>query len=436
METSAIDRRQEWRLPRPELEALQLEKLNHLLATATLSSDLYRGKIGGEPPVFGSLDEARSLPITSKEELQAAAEAGSWRTEPDLAYVRRHETSGTRGKPMEVLDTAADWQWWIDTWRHVLDAAAIGPGDRAMLAFSFGPFIGFWSAFDALIAHGVRVIPGGGMGSKPRGELIRRSGANVLLSTPTYALHLAEALGPAARASTVSKVLIAGEPGGSLPEIRARLEEAWDAVVVDHAGATEVGPWGFGDTLLPPLSGAAVGPGLRVIETEFWTEFISVETGEPALAGELSHLVLTPLGRLGSPVIRYRTGDLVRPEWPSGPVEAGGCGFVRLPGGVIGRADDMMIVRGVNLFPSSIDSVLHSFPEVTEHRVTVRKQGQMDEVVVEVEDRLQQPQRIAEELRTRLGLRVEVRLAPSMSLPRSEGKSRRFVDLRGEATKP
>ncbi|MEO1497548.1 MAG: phenylacetate--CoA ligase family protein [Planctomycetota bacterium] len=440
---SQNERRELWRMPRPELEALQLERLNHLLAIATLSSELYRQKLGPEPPRFDSLASAADLPLTSKEELQHAAERDAWRTEPDVNYVRRHETSGTRGKPMEVLDTADDWRWWIDTWRHVLDAAAVGPGDRAMLAFSFGPFIGFWSAFDACVAHGVRVIPGGGLSSKARGDLLVRGGATVLLATPTYALHLADEIGPAAAASPVKTVLLAGEPGGSLPETRARLEAAWDAEVVDHAGATEVGPWGFGDTRLSPMSGAAIGPGLRIIETEFWAEFLSVETGKPAGPGELSHLVLTPLGRHGSPVIRYRTGDLVRPEWltgptgstgPTGPIEPGGCGFVRLAGGVLGRADDMMVVRGVNLFPSSIERVLRSFPEVTEHRVTVTKRGQMDEVVVEVEDRLQQPARIADELRSRLGLRIDVRLAPLMSLPRSEGKSRRFVDRRNAVT--
>ncbi|TWT42454.1 phenylacetate--CoA ligase family protein [Botrimarina hoheduenensis] len=430
MNQPSPDRRRQWLLPRHEIEAEQLDRLNHLLTVAVVSSPLYRNKFGAEPPRFDSLEAFRALPTTSKEELLSAAEADQWRTEPDRAYVRRHETSGTRGKPLEVLDTAEDWQWWIDTWGHVLDAAGIGPGDRALLAFSFGPFIGFWSAFDALVAQGVRVIPGGGMGSRARGELIARSGATVLLATPTYALHLAEELGMKATRSSIKKVLLAGEPGGSIPETRQRIEQAWDAEVIDHAGATEVGPWGFGDERLAPISGAAVGPGLRVIETEFLAEFLSVETGKPAAAGELSHLLLTPLGRFGSPVIRYRTGDLVRPAWPVGPVVEGGCGFVRLEGGVLARADDMMIVRGVNVFPSSIERILHSFPEVTEHRVTVRKRGQMDEIVVEVEDRLGLPERIAQELRLRLGLRIEVQLVTPQSLPRSEGKSRRFRDLR------
>jgi phenylacetate-CoA ligase len=151
-----------------------------------------------------------------------------------------------------------------------------------------------------------------------------------------------------------------------------------------------------------------------------------VETGQPAEGGELAHLVLTTLGRYGAPVIRYRTGDLVRPVWSA----AGDCRFVLLDGGILGRADDMMIIRGMNVYPSAIEQILRSFPEVVEFRMTARKRGAMDELVVEVEDHLQQPDRIAEELRLRLGLKIDVRCAAAMSLPRFEGKGRRFVDLR------
>ena len=130
------------------------------------------------------------------------------------------------------------------------------------------------------------------------------------------------------------------------------------------------------------------------------------------------------------PIIRYRTGDLVRPTWPSTLPTVGPNRFVLLEGGVVGRADDMMVVRGVNIFPSSIEQIMHSFPEVVEYRLTARKRGELDELVVEVEDRLESPDRIAEELMLRLGLKVEVQLAPPLSLPRFEGKGQRFVDLR------
>jgi phenylacetate-CoA ligase len=241
-----------------------------------------------------------------------------------------------------------------------------------------------------------------------------------LFCTPTYALRLAEVAAEHTidlRLLSVERIVVAGEPGGSVPAIRARIEQAWDAGVVDHAGATEIGPWGFAD---------AAGRGLHVNESEFIAEFISVETGRRADAGELAYLILTSLGRVGAPVIRYRTNDLVRPTWPqSGPNR-----FVLLDGGVLGRADDMMIVRGVNIYPSAIEQILHGFPEVVEYRLTARKHGALDELVVEVEDRLEQPARIAEELRIRLGLNVEVQAVPATSLPRFEGKGRRFVDER------
>jgi phenylacetate-CoA ligase len=432
-------RRGEWRLERRALAALQLERLNSLLAEVVTASPFYRAKLGPAAPRLDSLDDLHQLPLTTKAELVEAAGGGEWRTQPDAAYVRYHQTSGTHGRPLPVLDTHRDWRWWCDTWQHVLDAARVEQGDGALLAFSFGPFVGFWSAFEALTKRGVLTLPGGGMNGAQRLDLIERMAPSLLFCTPTYALHLAEearAHGVDPANLSVRKVVVAGEPGGSVPATRARISRAWAAEVIDHAGATEVGPWGFGDSLLEGIAGeglprdgspsAPEPPGLRVIESEFIAEFLSVDSGRPADEGELAHLVLTPLGRHGSPVIRYRTGDLVRPRWTC----RGECNFVRLEGGVLGRADDMAVVRGVNVFPSAIDEVLHAFPEVVEHRSTVVRRGEMDELVVEVEDHLAEPGRIAEELRVRLGLRVEVRLAPAMSLPRSEGKSRRFFDTR------
>ncbi len=412
-------------MARGELAALQLDKLNALLAAVRGTNSFYSQKLGAMPERLESLEELVDFPLTTKDELLPVA-AGERlarnRTLPQEAYVRYHQTSGTRGRPMAVLDTAADWQWWVDCWQFVLDAAGVTADDRAMLAFSFGPFVGFWSAFDALTARGTLTIPGGGMSSHARIDLIEKCQATCLLCTPNYAMHLAEVAqqrGVRLAKLSVKKIIVAGEPGGSVPAIRRRMEETWNATVFDHAGATEVGAWGYGDNQ---------GKGLRIIESEFLAEFLSVKTGKPAGEGELSHLVLTTLGRHGSPVIRYRTGDLVRPRWGEG----GDDPFVFLDGGVLGRADDMMIIRGVNIFPSAVEQILRGFPEVVDYRMTARKRGEMDELVIEVEDHLGQPGRIAEELQLRLGLKIDVRLAPAMSLPRTEGKSQRFVDLRTE----
>jgi phenylacetate-CoA ligase len=288
------------------------------------------------------------------------------------------------------------------------------------MAFSFGPFIGFWSAYDAIARRGALLIPSGGTTSAARLQLARTARATVLCCTPSYALHLIE-VAEQHQIDTASlgvrAIIVAGEPGGSTPSIRTRIEAGWQASLVDHAGATEVGPWGYGD---------AAGLGLFVNEAQFVAEFFSHDTGQPSAEGELSELVITTLGRAGSPVIRYRTGDLVRPTWRS----EGRNRFVFLEGGVLGRTDDMLVIRGVNIFPSSIDQILRSFPEVVEYRVTIDRVAAMDQISVEIEDRLDRPERVADELQLRLGLKVNVATVPLGSLPRFEGKGKRFVDRR------
>ncbi|MCH5375283.1 MAG: phenylacetate--CoA ligase family protein, partial [Planctomycetes bacterium] len=291
---------------------------------------------------------------------------------------------------------------------------------------SFGPFIGFWSAFEAVAARGALVIPGGGLNTLARLELIESAGVTAIFCTPSYALHMLEVAQQNqldAASLDVSRLIVAGEPGGSVPGIRGRLEAGWNARVIDHAGATEIGPWGYADS---------AGRGLHVVESEFIAEFLAVETGEAAAEGELAELVLTALNRPGSPVIRYRTGDLVRPSWDT--VEDNR--FVFLEGGVLGRVDDMLVIRGVNIFPSSVERILRSFPEIVEYRMTARRVSEMDSLTVEIEDRLEQPDRVSKELRLRLGLRVDVQCAPLGSLPRFEGKGCRFVDERDTSVRP
>jgi phenylacetate-CoA ligase len=417
------ERRRLERLVPGELSAHQLARLNGLLTRILPHNRFYAKKLADVRVPLSSLDQLDQLPFTFKDELQETGSGSDYAanlTFPIDRYVRYHRTSGTRGRPLIVLDTLEDWNWWIGTWQFVLDAAEIGPHDRALMAFSFGPFIGFWSAYDAVAARGAMVIPTGAMSSLARLDMARAARATAMFCTPSYALHLAE-VGAQHQINVASLhircIVVAGEPGGSIPAVRQRIEEAWNARVIDHSGASEVGPWGYA---------APNGQGLYIVESEFLAEFLSVETGRPAADGELSELVLTTLGRLGSPVIRYRTGDLVRPTWNA----PGENRFVLLKGGVSGRADDMMIVRGVNIFPSSVEQIIHGFPEIVEYRMMAHKRGALDELTIEIEDRLESPQRVAEELHLRLGLRVAVKAVPLGSLPRYEGKGRRFVDQR------
>ena len=415
---------------RAELDALKLRRLRGLVREILPHNRFYAEKLAKVSHGIASFDEFATWPFTYKEELvEAAVMSGgpgnlTW---PADHYVRFHRTSGTHGRPLPVLDTASDWAWWMECWAAILDRGGVRPGDRVLVASSFGPYAGFWSGFDAVVSRQAMAIPTGGMSTLARLELAQSSGATVLFATPSYALHLAEVAAEHkidAAGLPIRLVIVAGEPGGSIPAVRQRIREAWAADVLDHAGATEVGPWGAGDL---------AGHGLDVLEPWFHAEFLSVETGRAAATGELAELVLTTLGRAGAPVIRYRTGDLVRPRWPgaAGTAAGGACPWVRLEGGILGRTDDMLVVRGVNIFPGAIDGIVRSFPEVVEYRLTVSRRESLDQARLEIEDRLDAPGRVAEELNLRLGLRVDVASVPIGSLPRFEGKGRRIIDRRG-----
>jgi len=427
--------------PRADLDARKLARLRRLLRTILPSNRFYAEKLGAASAAGpAALADIAAWPTTTKAELGAAAAACrpvnlTWT--PDR-YVRFHQTSGTQGRPLPAWDTAEDWEWWLRCWQVVLARGGVGRGDRVVVASSFGPYAGFWSGFDAVVAAGAQAIPAGGLSSLARLELLRRTGATVLLATPSYALHLAEVAEDAAvrlDALPIRLVIVAGEPGGSVPAIRSRLAAAFGAAVLDHAGATEVGPWGVGAVASGPCP--AGPPGLHVIEEWFHPEFLALATGGTARSGEEAELVLTTLGRAGAPVIRYRTGDVVRPVWPAAEeIAAGGCPWVRLEGGVLGRVDDMLVIRGVNVFPGAIDDIVRGFPEVVEYRTTVATRASLATMEVEIEDRLEDPDRVAREFQVRLGLKVEVRTVPLGSLPRFEGKGRRVVDLRPRTAVP
>ena len=421
-----------WSWDRGTIEAWQLSRLNMQLAEILPANKFYRQKFAVDSLQLASLRDLQRLPMTTKDELvrsvDSAGMSGHQTFEPSR-YTRMHRTSGTTGAPLLICDTAEDWQgWWSATWQHVLEAADVTATDRVFLAFSFGPFIGFWSAHQACVDRGAMVIPGGGLSSIARLEFLRQSRATVVLCTPTYALHLAEV---AERESlplselNVDRIIVAGEAGGSLPAVRARIEAAWQAKVIDHSGATEVGPWGFG---WPDR------PGLHIIETNFIAELLPTGDTQAVLPSQATpeqlaapvELVLTSLGRLSAPVFRYRTGDIVQASFS----DRGDCNFLWLPSGVTGRCDDMVTIRGVNLFPSSIDAIAREFHSIQEYRVLIDRRGALDEVRIEVEAPESDLARISKRLEIVLGLRIAVSCVPANSLPRSEGKSKRWIDAR------
>jgi len=320
---------------------------------------------------------------------------------------------------MVVLDTAESWSWWAECWGAVYRGAGVTAADRILFAFGFGPFIGFWSAYAGARLLGALTIPTGGMDARQRLQMAADAEATVMVSTITYALRLAEVAreeGIDLRALGIRRTIHAGEPGASIPSVRARVEDAYGALCFDHAGATEVGAHAFS---------CAARDGLHANEGEFIAEVLDA-SGAPVAEGATGELVLTNLGRAGWPVIRYRTGDLVVNGGRGCP-----CGrtFLKLPGGIMGRADDLMIVRGVNVYPTALEAIVRGF-DVGEFRVVRLRRGDLEELRVDAEASEETARALAEELRLRLAVRIETRAVSAGSLPRFELKARRIVDER------
>jgi phenylacetate-CoA ligase len=404
-----------------EFRDQQLRKLRAGLAEVLRTNAFWRSRLND---VHG-WDDFERLQLTTKAELLSDQSArppyGTNLTYPLDRYVRLHQTSGSSGdQPLRWLDTDESWDWWVRIWSdHVYPAAGVGAGDRLFFAFSFGPFIGFWSAFGGAERLGALAISGGAMTSEQRIRTLLDLRATVLLCTPTYALRLAgvaRGLGLDLASSEIRVTLHAGEPGASIPATRAAIESAYSASCFDHTGMTELGPTGFS---------CSQRDGIHAVESEFILEVLD-DAGRPAEEGEL---VATNLGRWGMPLIRYRTGDRVKVS-----SEKCSCGspFIKLVGGIRGRVDDMFTVRGVNLYPSQVEDIVRNHPDVTEFVIEHRRVREMDEVTLLVELAGGDPstQRLEADLRQALGVRLGCRVVASGTLPRSELKSRRILRVR------
>jgi phenylacetate-CoA ligase len=413
------------RATRSNIEAHQIARLQHGLAGILPHNRFYQQKFGDVSTTLNTLTDLTHLPFTTKQELVADQEAyplfGSNLTYPLSDYIRLHQTSGTTGKPLKILDTQESWDWWADCWTSVYRAASVSRDDIVFLAFGFGPFIGFWSAYEGAKRIGALTVPGGGMDSMQRLRTMQEIGATVLVCTPSYALRLAEVAqehGLDTHESSVRVTIHAGEPGTSIPATRERIERAWGARAFDHAGMTEMGAYGFA---------CSQQRGIHVNEGEFIAEILDPQTGQPVQEGQTGELILTNLGRWGSPALRYRTGDLVQ---HGGYQCACGRSFLLLAGGILGRVDDMLIVRGVNVYPSALANVLHRFPEVAEYRVIVTQEGPMDEIALQVECPDGLVSVIQKELHIAFNLRIPIERVDVGSLPRFELKARRVEDRR------
>lgn len=421
--------------PPDRLRRWQWERLAAGMGEVWGSNAFWRGRLQAagvrDPRDVGSWADFTKLPRLTKAELAADQAAhppfGTNHTHPLDRYVRVFQTSGTTGPPIRWLETEASWTWWARCWAFVLRGAGLGSQDRLFFPFSFGLFVGFWAGLEGARVLGAMAIPGGGQDSPTRLHAIRDLGATALVCTPSYGLHLAEV----ARAQSTDPAALgvrttvhAGEPGAGIPAVRRRLESLWGARAYDHAGMTEVGAYGFE---------CVAQAGLHVNELEFVAEVLDPDSGRPVAPGEIGELTLTNLGRWGAPVLRYRSGDRVRLGTGACP-----CGrtFARLEGGILGRVDDMLVVRGINVFPSALEGIVRRFALVDEFQIEVFRRGVLDEVrlLLEIDGNGRPAESVRETvdgiaaaLRRDLGIRIEVAAVPARSLPRYELKARRVV---------
>jgi phenylacetate-CoA ligase len=405
-------------LDREGIAAWQEKRLHALLAVLSRGENFYARRLREAGSIGSHREFTNKVGFTFKSDLvcdqEAHAPYGSNLTEPLERYTRYCQTSGTTGRPMRWLDTPENWEWMIDCWTRIYLSAGIGPEDRLFFAFSFGPFLGFWVGFDAAVRMGCLAIPGGGMRTAVRLETILANGVTVLCCTPTYALRMAEVAGEEGidlNRSRVRRIIVAGEPGGSIPATRSRIEALWPGSrVIDHHGMTEIGPVTYE---CPKRRGV-----LHVMELGYIAEILC-SGGDTSDTGEL---VLTNLGRTGSPLLRYRTGDVVRRAAP----EQCMCGSyeLALEGGILARADEMVVVRGVNLYPSAVEQVVRSCG-VTEFHVETYTERALKEMSIQVEG--SDPHRVAHALQSAFGLRVSVSCVEPGTLPRFEAKAKRWV---------
>ena len=425
---------------REEMGRHQIQRLVELLNAVDGRNPFYTRKWSDAGVRVSRLDlphDLEALPLTTKAELVADQDAtppwGTALTEPLERYTRYNQTSSTTGRPLRWLDTNESWQWALGCWRAVYRAAHVDHTDRIFFPFTFGPFLSFWTAFEAGTQMGAHCVPAGGMSSEARLALIDILQPTVVCCTPTYALRLSEVAGASERGATsaladgaVRILIVAGEPGGSIPSTRQRIGQAWGARVIDHHGLTEVGPVSFECWESPGY--------VHLNECEFLCEVLDPITGATVDDGRQGELVVTTLGRTASPVVRYRTGDIVvRVSDDHGPCSCGRT-LSRLRGGILSRVDDMVCVRGVNVYPAAVEAVVRAIDDVVEYRATVRRADTLADLSLEVEIDPSTEQGEAKvvalvgtKLRQSIGLTVPVTAVDRGTLPRFEMKARRFV---------
>jgi phenylacetate-CoA ligase len=427
-------------MSRDDIDALQVRKLRNLVEWTDAQVPYHSKRLrdaGVTADSISSLDDLRRIPFMTREEWMAQQlehpPYGPFLAAPEETAIRYHLTSGTTGRtPIRVLDSMKDWEWITEMWCYGFWGFGIRPSDVVFFAFSYGTFVGFWGAHYACEKIGCLVLPGGNMTTEARVKQIFDMNATVVCSTPTYALRMAQEarnLGIDLVEGPVKRLILSGEPAGSIPASKRLIEEQWGAKAGDTAGMTELGTIMMFECEHQP-------GGAHIIEDHYIEEVIDPATGEPVGYGEPGERVVTSFGRGFLPVIRYRTRDLVLKV----PASTCGCGrtFDVYEGGIRGRVDDMKLVRGTNVYPRAVEAIVREYEAVDEfqiHLYTVDGIRDEIEVLVELPGDDADEAALLEELSKALaeaheGLRFGVKRAETGALPRFELKAKRVLDER------
>lgn len=428
-------------MPRTELRALQLAKLRRVAEWAENRSPFYKrsfAKAGFESSQLKSFEDIERIPFLTREEwMQSQVAHPPYGDIPVAGHenaIRMHTTSGTSGKmPLRALDSRKDWSWSAEMWCYALWGAGVRSHDIGYVAFGYGSFIGFWGLHNGLEKMGALTIPGGAQTTEGRIKQIMDFGVTVVASTPTYALRLAqeaETLGLDLRNSAVHTVILSGEPAGSIPETKALIEEQWGAKAYDTAGMTEV-------STIFMFEPADQPGGAHIIEDHFIEQVIDPDTGIEVPYGERGERVCTSFGRSMVPLLRYRTADLVCKVPAS--TSSNGRTWDIYEGGILGRVDDMKLVRGTNVYPRAVEAIVRQFPMIEEFQLRITREGIRDEITLITEPSTTVDEIAWSAMRKDLGkeladshegLRFIIERADAGALPRFELKAKRLTDLR------
>src|SRR5437588_2877930 len=427
------------RAPRADMARLQTRRLREQVTHAGRRSPFYRRKLRAariDPAKIRSLDDLRRLPFTTKDELKDnQAPTPPWGdvlAVPFSDVLRIHMTSATTGRPLAFLDTPDDWHGFYHSYARSLYAFGVRKSDMVMAAFSYGPWIGYWSGFYAAQDLGCLVYPAGGLSTEQRLDALLAYPITVLGCTPSYALLLAEAAArkgiDLAKAARLRITWHTGEPGASIPATRSRIEAAFGARAYDLPGLTEIAAWGFE---------CEARSGITHVHEDYCYPEVLDEQDRPVAPGERGELVFTSLYRKAMPLIRYRTRDIVHVADRKCP-----CGrtLIALEGGVLARLDDMKKIRGIIVYPRRIEELVRPHAGVDEFQIVFRRHEGLDDILLRVDpsptlslaERDGLRARLGEDLRTGLGIRVTVETVEPGALPRWDHKARRVKDERTE----